>query len=467
METKCRILIIDSSIAMRKGLRTLLSPLEADFFEASNGQAGLQLLTKHPIDIIITSVDMPQMDGLELCRRVKASENTREIPVIILSSFDTDIDIDNAIQAGAAAYIEKREARSRLHDTVQKVLSIATAEQPERTIMVVDDSRPIRTLVQKGLMEAGFRVVTAKNGREALDLIRQQRPDLILSDINMPEMDGFELCEALHVEPALSTIPFVVMSSMSDRDQMQRIIKYGATDYMIKPFSVDEMVIHIERFLHDHFHLLLKEKERLDTQRNMILGSIHSLLNVQEIRDPWLGSHADRVSNVATGMVTLAGANKRDIEVVTLGAQLHDIGKIALRDDVLFNSQKLSKEDLALFKQHPHIGSNILEHIPYLPSDILSIVFFHHEQPNGQGYPAGMGADEIPEYAAITSVADRYIRLLEAPPYGRGIPPATAAPLIEAKSGVELCKQAVALFLEWFTTQNLASSDAAESFIHI
>ena len=87
MEAKRQILVIDSSIAMRKGLRTLLSPLEADFFEASNGQEGLQLLTKHPIDIIITSVDMPQMDGLELCRQVKGSEKTKDVPVIILSSF--------------------------------------------------------------------------------------------------------------------------------------------------------------------------------------------------------------------------------------------------------------------------------------------------------------------------------------------------------------------------------------------
>lgn len=463
MDTKYQVLIIDSSVAMRKGLQTLLSALDADFFEAANGHAGLDVLTKHPIDLIITSVDMPQMDGLELCRRVKASEQTNDVPVIILSSFDTDIDIDNAIQAGAAAYIEKREARSRLQDTVEKVLSIASSEKPEHTILVVDDSRPIRTLVQKGLMEAGFHVMTAQNGKEALAQIAERRPDLVLSDINMPEMDGFELCEALHVDPDLSTIPFVVMSSMSDRDQMRRIIKYGATDYMIKPFSIDEMVIHIERFLHDHFDLLLKEKERLDARRDMILGSIHSLMAVQEARDPWLETHADRVSRIAAGMAALSGANKRDIEVVTLGAQLHDIGKMTLRDDILFNPRKLSADDLAIFQQHPRLGSNILEHIPYLPSDILSIVFFHHEQPNGKGYPVGLGGDEIPEYAAIVAVADCYDHLTEVPPYGKGLPPATAVPLLEGKSGVELCQSAVALFVEWFQAQNSVGSDSADN----
>lgn len=458
MKARCQILIIDSSIAMRKGFKTLLAPLEANFLEASNGQQGLQLLAEQHVDLVITSIDMPQMDGLELCRHITSSPDTQSIPVIILSSFDTDVDIDNAIQAGAAAYIEKREARSRLHDTVQKVLAIACSEKPEHTIMVVDDSRPIRTLVQKGLMEAGFHVMTAGNGKEALEQIKEQRPDLILSDINMPEMDGIALCEALHVDPALSTIPFVVMSSVSDRDQMRRIIKYGATDYMVKPFNIDEMVIHIERFLQDHLHLLLKEKEQLDTRRDMMLGSIHSLLSLQEIRDPRLKAHTDRVSRIASGMVTYAGANKRDIEIVTLGAQLHDIGKIALRDDILFNPHKLSEEEFALFKQHPRIGSSILEHIPYLPSDILSILSFHHEQPDGKGYPVGLGIDEIPEYASITAVADRYDVLTEAPPYGKGLPPSTAIQLIESKSGVELCQQAVTLFLEWFQTQEVLTA---------
>ncbi len=102
-------------------------------------------------------------------------------------------------------------------------------------------------------------------------------------------------------------------------------------------------------------------------------------------------------------MASFAGDNKREIETIALGAQLHDIGKIALRDDILFNPRKLSEDDLALYRQHPRTGSSILEHIPYLPSDILSVVFLHHEQPDGQGYPSGLGADEIPRCAGITA----------------------------------------------------------------
>ena len=172
---KPRILIVDSSIAMRTGLKTLLHSLHADLVEVSNGLEGLAFLSTNHVDAVITSVDMPQMGGLELCRRVKSSADTQDIPVIILSSFGSATDIDNAIQAGAAAYIEKREARTRLYDTVQKVLAVSTASHPERTIMVVDDSHPVRTLVQKGLLEAGFHVVTAKNGKEALERVLETR----------------------------------------------------------------------------------------------------------------------------------------------------------------------------------------------------------------------------------------------------------------------------------------------------
>lgn len=450
---RLRILIIDSSIAMRKGLKTLLNPLHADIVEASNSLEGLSYLSANPVNAVITSVDMPQMNGLELCRRVKSSADTQDIPVIILSSFTSPTDIDKAIQAGAAAYIKKREARTRLYDTVQKVLSIATSSRPERTIMVVDDSHPIRMLVQRGLMEAGFHVITAENGKEALEKMKSLHPDLILSDINMPEMDGFELCEALHNDPDLSTIPFVVMSTVNDREQMRRIIQYGATDYMIKPFSIDEMVIHIERFLEDRLQLLLKEKEKLDTRRDIMLGGIQSLLSVLEARDPRLKNHADTVAYIASGMATFAGDTKREIETIALGAQLHDIGKVALRDDILFNPRKLSAEDFALYKQHPRTGSSILEHIPYLPSDILSAVFLHHEQPDRQGYPVGLSTDEIPRCAGITAVADRYVILTEAPPYGKGLPPTTAFGLIETKGGIELCQEYVSLFLEWMHTQ--------------
>lgn len=448
-----RILVIDSSVAMRGGVKALLTPLNAEITEASNGLDGLNLLSNTHFDVIVTGIDMPKMDGLELCRQVKSTPATQDIPVIILSSSDSEEGVNNAIQAGASAYIEKREARSRLYDTVQKFLS-QPSSQPERTIMIVEDSAPARNLVKKGLMEAGFRVITAGNGNEALDLLlSKDRPDLILSDINMPEMDGFELCEALHSDPDFATIPFVVMSTINDRDEMRRIIKYGATDYMVKPFNIDEMVIHIERFLQDRLLLLLKDKERLDTEREMLLGSIASLLSALEARNPGLRNHAEAVATMASGMAKLAGASKKEIEIVALGARLHDIGKIGLKDSILFKPESLNEQELGFFKQHPRIGAHILQAIPRLPSDITSIVLSHHERPDGKGYPKGIKREQIPKWAGITAVADKYHVLTNERPYGQEISQEKAQQIIEDLSGTELCQEYVYLFLDWMSSK--------------
>lgn len=448
-----RILVIDSSVAMRGGIKALLEPLNAEITEASNGLDGLDLLSATHFDLIVTGIDMPKMDGLELCRLVKSTPATQDTPVIVLSSSASDEDINNAIHAGASAYIEKREARTRLRDTAQKLLSKSPSE-PERTILVVEDSAPARTLVQKGLMEAGFRVITARNGNEALEiLLSKDSPDLILSDINMPEMDGFELCEVLHSDPDFATIPFVVLSTMNDRDEMRRIIKYGATDYIVKPFNIDELVIHIERFLADRFLLLLKDKERLDTEREMMLGSIASLLSALEARNPRLKDHAEAVATIASGMARLAGASKREIEIVALGARLHDIGKIGFKDTLLFHTETLSEEEFGFLKQHPRIGAHILQSIPRLPEDIISIVLFHHERPDGKGYPKGFKAAQIPKWVGITAVANKYHVLTGDKPYGQGISQEKALQIIEDLSGTELCTEHVYLFLDWINSK--------------
>lgn len=453
METAVHILLIDNSIAIRSGLKALLKPLNAEIIEASNGMDGLDLVSKGSFNAIITSIDLPKMNGLEFCRQVRQNAATQAIPIIVLSAFDSADDVDRAIQAGASAYVEKREARTRLYETLQKLLTKTSTAQPERTILIVEDSRSIRTMLQKGLMEAGFRVLTAGNGKEALEVLTQEYPDLILSDINMPEMDGVQLCEMLRSYPEFATIPFVVMSTISDREQMRRLISYGATDYMVKPFSIDEMIIHIERFLKDRLLLLLKDKERLDAEREMLLGSINSLLAVLEARDLRLREHSETVARIAAGMATLAGATKKELELVTLGAKLHDIGKVALRDEFLFHPDLLDHEGRQYLTQHPRIGATILQRLPHLPPEILAIVLSHHERPDGKGYPKGLHVDQIPKWAGITAVANAYDRLTGKAPYGKEVPVAQAVQLLEAMSDAELCSEYVYLFQEWFASK--------------
>lgn len=194
------ILIVDDSGMTRARMKALLSALPVTVDEAANGVAALAAVSNRTYDLIITDVSMPVMDGIELCRQLKNNHNTKAIPIIIVSAFDTDQDIERGFQAGVAEYLPKSEVLTRLVEAVQNILSDYSFRQ-QRKILVVDDSPIIRKMVEDCLHQAGFQVMTAKNGVGALLRLEQDRPDLILSDLQMPEMGGAELCAKLRSHP--------------------------------------------------------------------------------------------------------------------------------------------------------------------------------------------------------------------------------------------------------------------------
>ena len=449
-----RILIVDDSLVMRKALRAILDPLKCSIDEASDGQIGLDLAFSKAFDLIITDVNMPKMNGVEFCRRLKSENATRGIPVVMVSSFDSDADIDSGFEVGASAYISKKEVQTHLRNCIEEILS-KSALHHKQTILIVDDSPTILHIVEAGLSQSGFQVLTAQNGKEAMDLLGTKQADLILSDIDMPVMDGFEFCNAVHSDPALSLIPFVVMSSNSDRAHMKRMLQYGAAAYITKPFNTDQLVIFVEKILSDQFLLLLKEKERLDSEQSLMLASITSLVSALEARDPYTRGHSESVAKIVSGMADLTGADKDEIERITIGGKLHDIGKIGVSDSVLLKTERLSDEEFSQIKQHPLIGAKILESIPSL-SDIVAVVLFHHERMDGNGYPQGLGGKNIPRWARMTAVADTYNALTSDRPYRKGMPQDKALQIIKEVTGTQLCPDSVDLFLKWvFFQQDL------------
>ena len=240
----------------------------------------------------------------------------------------------------------------------------------------VDDSSTVRTLVEKGLKEVGFEVVKAENGRAALEILKNERPDLILSDIDMPEMNGEEFCKAVHSDPLLATIPFVVLSANNDRPIMRRMLQIGADSYLVKPFNIDQLVITVEKLLSDKLLLLYKEKERLETEQRLILASITSLCCALEARDAYTRGHSEAVASIATRIAAGMGMSREETDLVMLGGKLHDLGKIGVVDSVLLKPGKLSDEEFAIIKRHPVIGADILRPVPSL-AKILPIVLYH------------------------------------------------------------------------------------------
>jgi response regulator RpfG family c-di-GMP phosphodiesterase len=444
MHQQPKILIVDDSAIVRKALTRQLEQFGARVTQAEDGQQGVDAALAGGFDLVISDVEMPCLNGFGLCEKLKNAPETRGVPVIMLSSLDADKDVDQGFKAGAAAYVSKSEAKTQLIETIERVLA-KSRFQRNRLVLVVDDSQTVRNLVTKALAEAGFQVAAAENGKSALRSIAFQRPDLIISDIDMPEMNGIELCKALRANPALAGIPCVIMSANSDRSTIRRLLYLGAAGYLIKPFNLEQIVIAVERLLSDHFLILLKEKERLDTERRMMLAGITSLIAALEARDSYTRGHSETVAALVEAMGRTMNIDAEEIEILGIAGRLHDIGKIGVPDSILLKPGRLSDEEMLIIRQHPTIGASILSAIPSI-NPLLPVILHHHERFDGQGYPEGQKGQEVMLWARMTAVADTYHALTSDRPYRRGMSHDQAMGIIEEARGTQLCPECVDAF---------------------
>jgi len=447
MKPPHEILIIDSSSTVRMVTKKALNVLNANIHEASNGKKGLEVALSRPFDLYITDIDLPELDGVALCKHLKKHKRTQTIPILMVSDLISDEDMSRGFDAGVSGYLSKQEIQTHLLTLVKETIEQSIFRHA-RTIEVVDDSSSIRRIVGSGLSQMGFQVLTAENGRLGLECARDNNPDLILSDIDMPEMNGFEFCRAVNADERLANIPFVVMSTNSDRSHMKRIMQHGAAAYIVKPFILDQLVILIEKILSDHFMLLQKEREKFESERKQTIASITGLVTALEARDAYTRGHSEDVARMVSGMVELTGASESEVDRATIGGRLHDIGKIGIRDNVLLKPGKLTNEEFNQIKKHPEIGETILRTIPGL-SDIIPIVLSHHERIDGKGYPHGLKGLQIPEWARVTAVADTFHALTSDRPYREGMPLEKALSIIDEISGTQLCPDCVKLFYQW------------------
>ncbi len=450
---KHQILIVDDSRMVRNVIKGYLTEFDCETIEAGDGQTGLHLAQKNRFDLIITDVEMPGKSGIEMCRELKDDPANRSVPILIISSFDSEEDIHKGFQAGATAYLSKDEVPNQLFSSVESILSKSSFNN-SKSILIVDDSAVIRHLVTTELSKVGYRIFTAENGRDGLDKLETlTMPDLIISDIDMPVMNGFEFCEAVKGDERFKSIPFIVMSTNSDRGHMQRMLKRGAQAYLVKPFNMDQLTILVDKMLSDQFVMLLKDRERLDAERQMMLSTITSLVNALEARDSYTKGHSTAVAGIAASLAELSGATEREVRSVLIGGHLHDIGKIGISDSVLLKPDRLTREEFEIIKQHPGIGANILAPIESL-ADIVPLVHCHHERMDGKGYPNGIKGTKIPLWARITAVADTFHALTSNRPYRTGMKEENALQIIEDVRGTQLCPECVDLFMTWISLDN-------------
>ena len=274
-------------------------------------------------------------------------------------------------------------------------------------VLVVDDNPSTMVLMRDLLSARGYDVVAVPDAEHAEAEILRRLPDVILSDVIMPGKSGYELCRELKENPATRLVPFVLITGLSEREDRVRGIEAGADDFLSKPIFPEELFARVKSLIK------LKEfTDELETAESVLctLG-----LSV-ESRDPYTEGHCERLAQHASDLGRHLALHEDEIVALRRGGYLHDLGKIAVPDEILKKGANLTPEEWIIMKRHPVTGENICRPLRSLRL-VLPIIRNHHEHFDGTGYPDGLRGKEIPLLARILQVADVYDALRTARPY--------------------------------------------------
>jgi len=281
-------------------------------------------------------------------------------------------------------------------------------------ILIVDDN-PINIDILLETLKGNYNFGVAKNGIKAIEYLNNNKPDLILLDVMMPEMDGFEVCSQLKSNPHLADIEVIFITALNDADYIARGFELGAVDYITKPFRASEVRARV------HTHMTLKKmKEALNRQnidlecqvqkktamlQGIFNATVEAMALMAESRDPYTAGHQHNVARFTTIISRRMGLGDDQIEAIRIAGLLHDIGKIRIPVSLLNRPGKLLQAEWDLIKMHSAVGYAILKNIPF-PWPIAEIVHQHHERIDGSGYPKGLKGDQLLQESKILAVAD-------------------------------------------------------------
>lgn len=292
----------------------------------------------------------------------------------------------------------------------------------ESKILIVDDEEMICSIFVKRLAKEGYVCLTARNGREALNLFYRDNISLIITDIKMPQMDGMDLLKS--VKAINPNMMLIIMTSYPEIDMAIEAMRIGASDFIIKPAELDLVVFAVKKALDrrrleeelDAYHYQLerlveerttKLQEAYRTLKKGHLDSVKVLVGAIDAKDTHTRGHSDRVSKMSVAIGKKLDFSEKKTESLEYGALLHDIGKIGIRDEILHKKESFTPEESRNVHEHPLIGVKIVEGIDFF-KDKIAMIRHHHEHFDGSGYPDGLAGDAIPIEARIIAVSDAF-----------------------------------------------------------
>lgn len=307
-----------------------------------------------------------------------------------------------------------------------------------KKILIVDDEATNLQLL-KGILEHDYQLSFAKNGKKALELAAAQLPDLILLDIMMPELTGYEVLSELKRNVNTRHIPVIFVTAMSDVEDESNGLNLGAVDYITKPVNPAIVKSRVKT------HLSLVKLDELNETR---LEIIRRLGHAAEFKDNETGLHVIRMSHYSKIIAIEAGMTSEDVEQILNAAPMHDIGKIGIPDSILLKPGKLDPNEMAIMRRHPEIGAKIIgEHKSPLLKLAANIAYTHHEKWNGTGYPRQLQGEDIPLEGRIVAIADVFDALTTKRPYKQAWEVSSAVDYIKSEAGQHFDPDLVRCFL--------------------
>jgi putative two-component system response regulator len=314
-----------------------------------------------------------------------------------------------------------------------------TTHQPNQPLILAVDDEASNLQLLRHILQDQYRLLFAKDGPRALELARQEQPQLILLDVMMPGMTGYEVCTQLKADPATAAIPVIFVTALSEADDEVIGFDAGAVDYITKPVSPPIVRARVRT------HLSLV---RIDELKRTRLEIVQRLGLAAEYKDNETGLHVIRMSHYARILGLALGMSEAEADDLLHAAPMHDVGKIGIPDSILRKPGPLDKDEWKIMQSHATIGGDIIgRHDSGMLAMAHDLAVTHHEKWDGSGYPLGLAGEQIPLVGRIVAIADVFDALTSARPYKQAWPVEKAVGYLEEQRGKHFEPRLVDVFL--------------------
>jgi putative two-component system response regulator len=321
-------------------------------------------------------------------------------------------------------------------------------------ILVVDDESIARITVDALLSSENYEMHFAENGEEGICLAKEILPDVIILDVMMPGMNGFEACRRIRAIPGLSEVPILLVTALDDRESRITGLKAGADEFITKPYDIFELLLRIQNMTRLNRYRQLTDQRHIMQQLNTELllaynKTIEGWSRALDLRDKETEGHTLRVSEKTVLLARAAGLDEEAQLHIKRGGLLHDVGKLGIPDSILLKPEPLTESEWIVMKRHPVYAFDWLSPIEYL-RPALDIPYCHHEKWDGTGYPRGLKGPEIPIAARLFALSDVWDALTSARPYRKAMDDTEVWQYIRSQAGEHFDPQAVEIVIKVF-----------------